>query len=241
MIRPGLALACMLLLSACAAVRATDPAQQGQRGRPGAEVISDSARVLRELRSSTRQGILDHALEEARAVVVLPGVYHAGFYCSVHGGGGVLVARTSAGAWGAPVFVRVGGAGFGVQIGLEKQRLVLVVQEQEMLERILHSGLNFDAVARYDVLGVREETGRGSLAERRPVQAFTDGVGIMAGVALRGAMLTLNEGLTRAYHGQDDARSVLAGASAPGLEVFELWAALSVDLPKGQILRLRRP
>ncbi|OGR36855.1 MAG: hypothetical protein A2051_11130 [Desulfovibrionales bacterium GWA2_65_9] len=243
MTRKILVLACLCLLAACAATRSAPSDPPSQRSTLAAELVSESARTLKELRAATRHQILDYALEDARAVIVLPGVYQAGFYYSVHGGSGVIVARTSDGHWGAPAFVGVGGAGFGLQIGLERQRLVLVVQEQEMLERILESGLNFDVIAKYDVLGVREEAGRGSLTERRPVTAFSDGVGLMVGVAMRGAVLTLNEGLTQAYHGQNQgkAKAVLQGSNAPGIEVFELWGALSANLPKGQIERVRTP
>lgn len=239
----GLALAALVLLSACAATRPAPSAQTAQRGSLGADLVAQSARTLQELRISIPQRILDFALEDARAVIILPGVYQAGFFYSLHGGSGVVVRRNSNGGWGAPAFVSVGGAGFGVQAGLEKQRLVLVVQEQEMLEGILRSGLNFDAIAKYDVLGVREEAGRDSLTEHRPVLAFSDGVGLMAGVALRGALLTLNEGLTQAYHAPvpGDAQAIMAGASAPGIEVFELWDALTVTLPQEQIQQVRRP
>lgn len=236
----ALALACLALSCACAATRPVDPAPAARSSDSSAAVlVQDAARTVREMRAATRQNILDYALEDARAVIVLPGVYHAGFYYSVHGGSGVLVARRPDGGWGAPVFVGLGGAGFGIQIGLERQRLVLVVAEQEMLESILDNGLHFDALAKYDIIGVREETGRGSLTERRPVAAFSDGVGLMAGVGLRGAVLTANEGLTRDYHGRTDAdvRSVMAGSSAPGMEVFELWGALAVSLPREQIQR----
>lgn len=234
--RQALTVLCLLsvsVLAACAAAKPVPASPHSPRSSLGAELISESARTLKELRAATRLQILDHALTDACAVMVLPGVYQVGFYYSVHGGSGVIATRTKGGAWGAPAFVGVGGAGVGLQIGLEKQRLVLVVQEQEMLESILASGLNFDVLAKYDVLGVREETGRGSLTERRPVLAFGDGVGLMAGVAMRGAVLTLNEGLTQAYHGQElgNARAVMQGTHAPGIEVFELWGALNADLP----------
>ncbi len=236
MTRTALALSCLLLLTACAATRSVPVGQPNPRGSQGADLIDESARTLTEMRAATRQQILDYALEDACAVIILTGVYQAGFYYSVHGGSGVIVARRADGSWSAPAFVGVGGAGFGLQIGLEKQRLVLVVQEREMLEQILEGGLNFDAIAKYAVLNVREEANRGSLTERRPVTAFSDGVGLMIGVALRGAVLTLNEGLTQAYYGPDqgDARAVLRSASAPGMEVFKLWGALNVDLPRGQ-------
>jgi len=241
LILAGLLLTAGIMLSACAAARPATPGPSGDRGNLGADLVRESARALKELRASTRQQILDYALEDAHAVIVLPGVYQAGFYYSIHGGNGVIVARTSNGGWGSPAFVGVGGAGFGLQIGLEKQRLVLVVQEREMFEDILEHGLNFDVVAKYDVLGVREEAQRGSLTGNRPVAAFTDGVGLMAGVAMRGALLTLNQSLTEAYYGQGHgaAKAVMQSKEAPGLEVFELWGALDVNLPRprGDIIR----
>lgn len=221
-------------LSACAAAKPAGPETPSARSGLGADLIRESTRTLKELRAATRQQILDYALEDARAVIVLPGIYQAGFYYSMHGGNGVLVVRDGGGNWSAPAFVGVGGAGLGMQIGLERQRLVLVVSEQQMLEDILAHGLNFDIHAKYDVLGVREEAERGSLTGRSPVAVFSDGVGLMAGVAMRGALLTLNESLTAAYYGQDKggAKAVLRTQEAPGLEVFELWGALSVSLPE---------
>lgn len=211
-------------------------------------LLRDSARTLDEMRRDTPKRMLDEAIAGARAVIILPGVYQAGFMYSVHAGSGVLVARRADGGWGAPVFMAVGGAGYGPQVGLEKSRLVLAVMEEEMLERILSQGISIDATAKYDVLGVREETGPGTLTEGRPVMAFSDGVGAMAGVALRGGLIKLDRGLTRSYHGADagEAESIMRGANAPGMETFALWAALGVTPDpagevRGSIVRFARP
>ncbi|MDO9631078.1 MAG: lipid-binding SYLF domain-containing protein [Humidesulfovibrio sp.] len=235
----GLILLSACWLSACASARTVPADQSGQSGQPSPrntmarDLILESARTVKELRAATAYQILDYALEDAYAVIVLPGVYQAGFFYSIRGGNGVILARTSNGSWGAPAFMGIGGAGYGLQAGLEKQRLVLVVQEREMLESILANGLSFDVIAKYDVLGVREEVGRGSLTTRSPVLAFGDGVGFMAGVAMRGAVLTLNEGLTQTYYGQDqgNAKTVMQSVDARGIQVFELWGALSANLP----------
>ncbi len=223
-----------------------------------ASLLEQSARTLREMRAEKPHRILDEALESARAVIVLPGVYQAGFLYSIHAGSGVLVARRADGGWGAPVFMAMGGAGYGPQIGLEKSRLVLVVMEEEMLERILSQGLTFDASVKYDVLGVREEAGPGTLTTDRPVMAFTDGVGVMAGVALRGGLLKVDRGLTLAYYGAEGTgpsengaagqtvQEIMRGADAPSMEAFAFWAALGVtpQAPRqveGSIIRYARP
>lgn len=249
-----LALLGLAALSACAANRqAAGPQGQTQTPQPTAQssgsaatLLEQSARTLREMRANTPDRMFDAALESARAVIVLPGVYQAGFFYSVQGGNGVLVARRADGGWGAPVFVNVVGAGYGLQAGLEKSRLVLAVQEEEMLARLLANGLNLDATAKYDILGVREETGPSSLTAERPVMAFADGVGLMAGIAVRGGLLRVDGTMTRAYHGAaaDDLERTLRGISAPGLETFALWAALGVApeaSAAGGILRADRP
>lgn len=268
------ALGASTTLSGCAGQNPTLPAPaqsptMAESSRSmAASLLEQSARTLREMRTPRSAETLEAALSSARAVIVLPGVYQAGFMYSVHAGSGVLAARRADGGWGAPVFMTVGGVGYGPQVGLEKSRLVLVVMEEEMLERILAQGLSFDASVKYDVLGVREESGPGSLTEGRPVVAFADGVGVMAGVALRGGLLTVDRSLTLSYYdtagkraaradtpeagtskpgtpGQD-LQEIMRGAEAPGMESFAFWAALGVA-PKapgqvqGGIIRYARP
>ncbi|HWR03472.1 MAG TPA: lipid-binding SYLF domain-containing protein [Humidesulfovibrio sp.] len=259
-------------LSGCAGQSTTprDPAQSGTMAESSrsmaASLLEQSARTLREMRTPRAAESLEAALASARAVIVLPGVYQAGFMYSIHAGSGVLVARRADGGWGAPVFMTVGGVGYGPQVGLEKSRLVLVIMEEEMLERILAQGLTFDAAVKYDVLGVREESGLGTLTEGRPVVAFADGAGVMAGVALRGGLLTVDRGLTLAYYADRRAakagtpepgtsgvgtsgleiQEIMRGAAAPSVETFAFWAALGVAPQKqghaeGGIIRYAKP
>lgn len=231
-----------------AAARSEDPtaalSQANQPALSAAAVVGQSARTLRELRAATRDRILDEAILGARAIIVLPGVYQAGFVYSVQGGNGVLIARRADGGWGSPLFVSVAGAGYGWQAGLEKSRLVLAIFEEQTLARILSGRFTLDAFAMYNGLGVREQTDTGTLTAEQPVMAFADGVGLMAGVAVRGGVLTLNQGMTQAYHGASaNAEQTMRGISAPGLEVFELWSALGVtpEAPvAGSIIRAER-
>jgi lipid-binding SYLF domain-containing protein len=118
-----------------------------------------------------------------------------------------------------------------------------VVLEDEMLARILDSGLSFDATAGFDILGARQTTDLDTMTHERPVLAFSDGVGAMAGVAFHGGVLRVNEGLTAAYHGGEAGGSadILKGAHAPGLEAFELWSALVVDSPGAGAPQIVRP
>ncbi len=248
-ILPAAVAGALMALCGCAAVQtngdhaAASSATPAARTQPNAEqaarLLGDSARTLRELRKATPNHILDAAIAESRAVIVFPGVYRAGFLYSVRGGVGTLVARRPDGGWGAPVFVTMAGAGYGLQAGLEKSRLVLTITEEDLVKRLLAGSLDLDTTAAYDILGVREQTGPSTLTAHEPVMAFADGVGLMAGAALHGGGVFLNRGMTRSYYGPGSGRAedVLRGADAPGLEVFELWGALGVA-PAGPVLQM---
>ena len=240
-----IALSCLLARAGCAAGTGAQqhPAQapdQTSGQAPGqtsvqqtgqaAHLLQDAASTLREMRKNTPNKMLEAAIAQARALVILPGVYQAGFLYSVHGGSGVFIARRADGGWGSPVFVSVVGAGYGLQAGLEKSRLVLTVMEDAVVTRILAGRFDFDTAAKYDILGVREETSQGSLISDQPVVAFGDGVGMMAGVALRGGGLFVNGDMTRAYYEQPtkSIEDILQSAAAPGMEVFALWGELGV-------------
>lgn len=212
-----------------AATQMADSRSARQQG--AARLVAESARTLRELRAADASKSLETSLREAQALVILPGVYRAGFLYTLHAGDGVLVARRPDGGWGAPVFVTLAGAGYGVQAGLERSRLVLALNDEAMLERILSGSLSLDASAGFDILGVREENTRGNLVTNKPVEAYSDGVGIMAGVGMNGGGIGVNESLTRLYHGRPEGRleDILAGTSAPGVESFELWSALVTE------------
>jgi lipid-binding SYLF domain-containing protein len=189
------------------------------------------------MRAQAPHQSLDYWLEEAQGVIILPGVYQAGFFYSIQGGEGLLVARMANGLWSAPVFMSVGGAGFGIQAGLEKSRMVLVITGREALDEILAHGLHFAVTAKYTMLTIQEVTGPDSLHRNKPVVAVSDGVGIMAGVALKGGILTRNDSLSAEYYGisAQHTASLLKESRAPGLEVWELWDALTVTLPKERI------
>lgn len=245
---PSLLVVLALCLAACGSPRAggaaapSSPSTANAAATPSphaADLIRQASRTLREMRAASPRQSLDYWLEDARGVIILPGVYQAGFFYSLHGGEGVVLARKTDGTWSSPAFMSVGGAGYGLQAGLEKSRVLLVINEQEALAEILANGLSLDFSTKYDIVSVREVTGPDSLTRGKPVVAVSDGVGIMAGIAVRGGMLTENAPLGAGYYGQSQggAQAIFLAGGIPGLEVLELWDALRVSLPQQAIQR----
>jgi len=205
------------------------------------ELIRQAARSLREMREASPKQSLDYWLEDACGIVIMPGVYKAGFFYSIHAGEGVVLARRQNGGWSSPAFMSVAGAGYGVQAGVEKARLIFVINENDALVSILAGGPGIDFTTMYDVVGVREAAGPESRVRGKPIIAVADGAGIMAGVAAHVGSLHQSPGLNAAYYGTDatnatlDAQAVFHADRIPGLEVLELWDALRVSLPKAAI------
>lgn len=238
----------VLLSAGCAAAQHNAPTEQvaTQPAAPqttAAELVREAARTLREMRAASPEKSLDYWLEDARGIVILPGVYQAGFFYSLHAGEGVVLARRTDGGWSSPAFMSVAGAGYGVQAGLEKARLLLVVTENEAMEDILAGGPGVDFTTMYDGVGVREAVGPDSRTRGKPVIAVSDGAGIMAGVAAHAGSLHQSPQLNAAYYGTAkggpalDAHAVFQADHIPGLEVLELWDALRISLPQAQRVR----
>ncbi|MEK7245990.1 MAG: hypothetical protein AAB223_08220, partial [Pseudomonadota bacterium] len=84
-------------LGACAEIRET-PAQYA------VTLVARAADSVERMKLDPNLKVLMTHVGTARAVVVLPHVYKAGFFGGAEGGTGVLLARLPGGGWSGPVF-----------------------------------------------------------------------------------------------------------------------------------------
>ena len=61
-----------------------------------------------------------------------------GFVFGAKGGKGVATCRTASG-WSAPAFITISGGSWGLQIGMEAVDVVLVIQNEKGMQRLLSS------------------------------------------------------------------------------------------------------
>ena len=87
------------------AKRRTDPGGPGDARRPGHD----------EPKRPTIRG----GAARARAVMICPRVFKAGFFLGGEGGDCVLLARAGNGTWSYPAFYGMGSGSFGLQIGIQ--------------------------------------------------------------------------------------------------------------------------
>lgn len=167
-------------------------------------------------------------LPRARAVVVCPRIFRAGFFFGGEGGGCVLVGRDAAGSWSSPAFYTLGTGSFGLQAGIQDLQIVMLVMNDRALNALLDSQLKLgaDASLAFATFGGSVE-GSTTAAVGADILAFARARGLFAGLALEGSMLSARSEWNRGYYGQDvSPRQIVVGMAVHNPGADPLRAAL---------------
>ena len=167
-------------------------------------------------------------LRRARAVVVCPRIFKAGFIVGGEGGGCVLVGRDAAGSWSSPAFYSIGSGSFGFQAGIQDLQIVMLVMNDRALTAVLDNQLKFGADASLAVatLGGSVEAST-TAAVGADILAFARARGLYAGLTLEGSLLAARSEWNRSYYRQDvSPRQIAVGMQAHNPGADPLRAAL---------------
>src|SRR5262249_32649889 len=99
--------------------------------------INESRTVIQEIMAEPDKAIPDSITKKAVCIGVLPGVKKGAFIVGGEYGQGVVTCHTGHG-WSGPVFIRLSGGSFGLQIGGQATDLVLVAVNDKGFEALLH-------------------------------------------------------------------------------------------------------
>ncbi len=157
-----------------------------------AKTLESSGEVLDALAAIPLKGIPPALLADAQGVAIIPKVIKAGFVVGGRGGHGVVLAKAKDGTWADPVFVDIGGASIGAQIGVESTDVVLVFRTRKSLDRILEGKekltLGADASVAAGPVG-RTATAATDAKLEAEIVSYSRSRGLFAGVSLDGAVI----------------------------------------------------
>ena len=102
------------------------------------ERLNNAATVLHEIMSTPDKGIPEEVLDHAKCIAVVPHMIKGGFVFGAENGRGVATCRTARG-WSAPAFFAITGGSWGLQIGVEGVDLVMIIQNDKGMQRLLSS------------------------------------------------------------------------------------------------------
>ncbi|MGX9962266.1 lipid-binding SYLF domain-containing protein [Roseomonas sp. F4] len=155
-------------------------------------------------------------LQRARAVMVCPRVFRAGFILGGEGGSCVLVGRDGAGSWSSPAFYGLGSGSFGLQIGVQDAMVAMMIMTDRGLQAVMDSQFKIGADAAIALAtiggGIQGST---TAAAGADIVAVAKARGLFAGISLAGSVMSYRSESARAYYGRDySARQIVVSMEA---------------------------
>jgi lipid-binding SYLF domain-containing protein len=177
--------------------------------------LDHAGAVLHEIMAAPDKGIPEEVLEHAKCVAVVPHMLKGGLVFGAENGRGVATCRTANG-WSAPAFFAITGGSWGLQIGVEGVDLVMIIQNDKGMQRLISSQFQIggDASAAAGPVG-RHASANTDWKLETEILTYSRARGAFAGLTLTGAGIRRDEDSTEAIYGHDiSTRRILRGEVA---------------------------
>jgi lipid-binding SYLF domain-containing protein len=219
------------LLLALSVAFAEDPKEKADNTAEKAiERCHESANLLDQIMATPEKAIPNQLLAKARCVALVPGVKKAGFVFAGKYGKGFLACRASDGVtWLGPSALRLEGGSFGFQVGGSSTDVILLLMNDEGVEKLLSSKFTLGA----DAAVAGGPVGRSAQVQtdaqmHAKILAYSRSRGLFAGLSLEGATLRPDTDANRKLYGDDIlAKQIVAGAVQPPESIRGLLQTLA--------------
>ncbi len=187
------------LAAAIGAALVSAPASAGDKRAEAMELVQEAAETITYFAGDSAFEPMWSLADTAKAVVIIPNSWRAGFIFGGSGGDAVMIARNKDGTWSQPTFFVVGSGSFGFQAGVEKSEIVLLVMTQRGMEHLLSTSVKLGA----DISIAAGPIGAGAKAQTTDILAFSRSRGLYGGMTLEGALLKTRKNFNKAYYAAD--------------------------------------
>jgi len=187
----------------------------GSAREDATERLDNAKQVMHEIMGMPDKGIPEEVLEHAKCVAVIPHMVKGGFVFGGKGGKGVATCRTADG-WSAPAFITISGGSWGLQIGVEAVDVVLIIQNEKGMQKLLESNFQIgaDASAAAGPVGRHAEAGTDWKMDTE-ILTYSRAKGAFAGLTLEGASIRQDDDSRHAIYGRNvTTRALLLGKVA---------------------------
>ena len=191
----------------------------GSAREDATERLDAAKQVVHEIMGMPDKGIPEEVLEHAKCIAVVPHMVKGGFVFGAKGGKGVATCRTANG-WSAPAFITISGGNWGLQIGVQAVDVVLIIQNEKGMQKLLESNFQIgaDASAAAGPVGRHAEAGTDWKMDTE-ILTYSRAKGAFAGLTVEGASLRQDDDSRHAIYGRDvTTRALLLGeVTAPAV------------------------
>jgi SH3 domain-containing YSC84-like protein 1 len=196
----------------CLAFAATLPAFSASSRQDLQDRVDAARTVLDQIMAAKDRSIPMNILAQATCVGVVPSFIKGAFVFGAQYGQGVVTCRTGHG-WSGPVFIRMAGGSWGLQIGGQSTDLVLIAVNDKGFQDLLKDKFKIggDAAATAGPIG-RNTQAATDWKMSAELLTYSRSKGLFAGIDLDGTSVSQNSEDTEVYYGQAHSfQSVLKG------------------------------
>jgi lipid-binding SYLF domain-containing protein len=163
--------------------------------------IEAAKTVLDQIMGAGDRSVPMDILQQATCVAVVPGMIKGAFVFGAQYGQGVVTCRTGHG-WSAPVFIRMAGGSWGLQIGGQSTDLILIAVNERGFQDLLKNKFKIggDASAAAGPVG-RSGTASTDWKMGAELLSYSRTKGLFAGIDLDGTSVSQNSEDTEMYFG----------------------------------------
>lgn len=163
------------------------------------ELVDRSVTVVKRFEADPNLETFKSLITRAKGVFIVPQMLKGGFFIGGSGGSGALLTKNEkTGQWSYPVFYTMGAVSFGLQIGAESSRIILLVMTEKGMDSMLSTSFKLGAEASVAAGPV----GGGAKAATADILSYMQSKGAYTGVAIDGAVIKIRDGWNATYYGQ---------------------------------------
>jgi lipid-binding SYLF domain-containing protein len=166
-------------------------------------LVDRAALTVQDMMTQTVSKDPKDLLRSAKAVMICPRIFKAGFFFGGEGGNCVLLSRAGNGTWSYPAFYQIGSGSFGLQIGIQDSQILMLIMTEHGLNAVLDSQLKLGAGASIAVAtlgaGIQGST---TTAVGADIVAFSAARGLYGGISLEGSVMSAQTPWNQSYYGQ---------------------------------------
>jgi lipid-binding SYLF domain-containing protein len=200
----------VLMLALSAAATAVAGPTEDERAR-------NAVRVLTDIQQIPDSAIPDKLLDEARAIVVVPDTLKIGLVLGGRRGHGLVSVKNPDGTWSNPSFLKLTGGSIGFQAGVQSSDVVLVFRSDRGLDSIVNGKITLGADAGVAAGPVGRNASTATDGQlKAEIWSWSRARGLFAGVALDGAVLTIDDAANEAVYGRDTTPRMIFEGRAMG-------------------------
>jgi lipid-binding SYLF domain-containing protein len=187
--------------------------------------LDNATNVVHAIMGAPDSGIPEEVLEHAKCIAVVPHMVKGGFIVGGKGGKGVATCRTANG-WSAPAFITISGGNWGLQIGVEAVDLVMIIQNEKGMQKLLSSNfqLGADASAAAGPVGRHASAGTDWKLDTE-ILTYSRAKGAFAGLTLEGASIRQDNDSRKAIYGAKVTTRALLLGKVPAPSVAKPFLA----------------